>query len=594
MIPSILLIHGYTGSPTDFGPLVSELGEACPGAEIVALTLPGHDSQGPDFAQDAFLTAIAEAAAILQDGGRELILVGHSTGGVLALAAMAERGLRPRLLVLAAVPNRIDGSYLARWSAHSKVVPGARSGAISFTSVAQMVALINSIGTRPVFACPVLVLQGEADDLVLSAEVALWRTRFAPGPVRTVLVPGAGHHLFRGTGSAFVRDVVVRAVLDTGYTLSEGEETTLAQLVEDEPELRGFLSHSPFSASHVVRSPSSCEGGSPSPGLSFPPAGEPVFANIEITTRCNLRCVFCARTAGDRPVEDIPLETFQRILDLLPHAYRITLVGLGEPLLHPEVVDCVAMAAAQGRRVSLVTNALLLTPELSQQLLAAGLAGITFSLDAPNSELAAQVRAGTDLDKALSNIMGFNAKAKEARRSGHSVARAVFSAVSMTTLPFLEDLVRTVAQLDVDVLMLSDLNFEGNLAQTLWLNSSDTLTATVRQAVRTAFALRLPVLGVRGLEAFALPRRYQKHLLVPPTQLYMRSPLRTHCCSPWQTLPVSVDGSLTLCDCQPEQVVGKLLEQPFRDLWHGGALSDQRQRMLSQTPPRACAICPRF
>lgn len=593
MAPGILLIHGYTGSPSDFGLLAKQITDHLPGAEVIALPLPGHDEPGPDFALEVFLTAICAAAAKLQEGGRELILVGHSTGGILALTASLQRGLTPRLLVLAAVPNRIDGSYLTRWSAHRESrpdQPAQASATISFTAIAEMVTHINAIGAQSFTGCPVLLLHGQADDLVPPPEMQLWRARIAPGPVRSVRVPGAGHHLFTGLGSAFARDVVCRAVVDAAATLSEVERIHLAKLAEEEPDLKAFLSASPFSASHVVRSASGRPGPSILPTSAQDPPGEPIFANIEITTRCNLRCVFCARTTGSRPNEDMSIETFDRVLELLPHAYRITLVGLGEPLLHPQVVACVAMAAARGRRVSLVTNALLLTPDLSRQLLAAGLAGITFSLDAPTSELAAQVRSGTDLNKALENIKGFNALAK----ASPSVARAVFSAVSTVTLPYLEDLIRVVAGLDVDVLMLSDLNFQENLTSTLWRNPSPEVDAAVRRAIRTAFALHLPVLSVRGLEALALPHRYQEHLLVPPAQLYTRSSLHTHCWSPWQTVPVAVDGTITLCDCQPNQVAGNLLDEPFSALWGGGALSEQRQRMLSPAPPDACTICPRF
>ena len=308
----------------------------------------------------------------------------------------------------------------------------------------------------------------------------------------------------------------------------------IARLITDEPEAGRFLARSPGSARHLAACPGvAC--GTPHPALPEVADGEPVFANIEITTRCNLRCPFCARNASDRGDRDMAPELFERILDLLPHAYRITLVGLGEPLLHPDVAALVAAASARGRRVALATNALQLTGEMSRRLLDAGLDAIVFSLDAATPEVAAQVRPGTDLGRVLDNIKGFAAIADAQRR----VPQAVFSAVSTSTAPHLEQLVKTVAELGVDVLMLSDLNFRRNLGHSLWKNQDEAIAGAVHQAVRTAFALNLPVLSVRGLEEFALDVRYRAHLLVPPARLYHRSVRHTHCLSPWQTIPVA-------------------------------------------------------
>ena len=584
--PGILLIHGYTGSPEDLEPLAQVLAEAHGPEAVTALRLPGHgDGAVPGFDREAFLAAIGEAAAAL--AGRDLILVGHSTGGILALDAVARFGLNPALLVLASVPNRIDAAYQARWAEHGGGRPQA-----SFAAMAGLILLINATGARPLpGTCPVLILHGEEDRLVPVAETSRWRDRLA-GPGRTVLVPGGGHHPFQGPGQAFALDGVARAVADAAHRPGTEERALIARLVEEEPTVARFLAAAPGSGRHLALAPSGRRIGKTEPPLAPEGPGEPVFANIEITTRCNQACVFCARTAASPgPPRTMSLATFRRVLDLLPHAYRITLVGLGEPLMHPEVAEFVAEASAGGRRVSLATNAMLLTEDLARRLLAAGLAGIVFSLDATTPELAAQVRAGTVLETALENMRTFCRLAAEGPAK---VGCAVFSAVSLDTAPHLGRLVATVAGLGVDVLMLSDLNFPENLPHALWQHVDPPLREMLRQAVRQAFALGLPVLSVRGLEAFALPVHYQEHLLVPPASLYQRSSTHSHCHSPWQTLPVAVDGTVTLCDCQSRQKVGNLLTEPFSHLWRHGPLAEHRARMLGPEPPEACAICPRF
>jgi radical SAM protein with 4Fe4S-binding SPASM domain len=82
--------------------------------------------------------------------------------------------------------------------------------------------------------------------------------------------------------------------------------------------------------------------------------------------------------------------------------------------------------------------------------------------------------------------------------------------------------------------------------------------------------------------------------MIPPAQLYQRSATHTWCFSPWQTMPVDVEGNVTLCDCQPDYVIGNLFQSPFSEIWNGENFQRYRAAMLSQKPPEACKICPRF
>ena len=586
MTPGILMIHGYTGSPHDFEPLTAGIGTMPASVEVSAVLLPGHgDPSPPAFDPEGFVRAIGSEAERFRRSGREIVIVGHSTGGILALSAIAEYGIVPRLLVLVSVPNRIDGTHFERWRIH----PKGKSGA-SLTSLARMVTMTNRAGSeRRNGTYPVLLLHGERDGLVPPEDAFAWGNRF-PGPVRKVFVPRAGHDLFKGSHGGFAVDVVRRSVEDALHIVTDTEKETLRALISAEPSAGRFLAGSPGSARHLANSPGArVSRGEPiEPGPSADT--EPVFANIEITTRCNLRCAFCARAAIRREERDMPPERFARLLDLLPHAWRVTLAGLGEPLLHPDVADFVLEASSRGRRVTLVTNAVLLTEEMTRRLIAAGLDAVTFSLDAAGAGPASAVRAGAAVETAIENIRTFAAVSSETR----PVAKAVFSAVSSSTVPHLEHLVETVARLGVDALMLSDLNFPANRSRTVWKNADERTRATVRRAVRKAFSLRLPVLSVTGLEELAPAARYRDHLLIPPAGLYQRREKRRFCLSPWQALPVDVDGTMTVCDCRPDDPVGNIMDRPFGDLWNGSPMRRHRRGMLADPPVETCAACPRF
>jgi len=81
--------------------------------------------------------------------------------------------------------------------------------------------------------------------------------------------------------------------------------------------------------------------------------------------------------------------------------------GFGEPLSHPNIVDMVVEAKALGAPVELITNATLLTPQLSRELVRAGLDMLWVSLDGATPESYADIRLGAALPQVLENLACF-------------------------------------------------------------------------------------------------------------------------------------------------------------------------------------------
>lgn len=578
---AIVMVHGFSGSPNDLAPLSERLRVNFGEAALTPVVLPEHPSTGVlSFVEQRLTAAIGTCLHALHQEQREIVVIGHSSGGNLLLRALEETGITPVLVILAATPFAVGAEGLERWQCHRQGSDG-----LTLTSLATLVSLINATGAKgPERPWPLLLLAGAADTLVPGNEMAGWLTRFN-GQARMVTIAGADHQLFTGNGQddaiAFVMDAI------TDLTIKKLAD----KLSAVEPEARAFLPKNPGFAGHLARIPSGRRLLGLPVRLPERAEGDPVFANIEITRRCNLVCRHCARAFTGTDNEDMSIVNFRRLLAELPHTYRITLVGLGEPLLHPQVADFVAMAAKQSRRIALVTNATTLNEQLAARLLAAGLDSITFSLDSADPALLERLRPGSDLPVITGNIRRFTTLARQLDRP---VSMAVFAAISRQGLPGLPELVQLVGALGVQVLMLSDLNFAENQAASLSAAPESEVASTVRNAISDAFASGLPVLTVRALEEFGLEMRYRDALLLPVDQLYRRSPRHRFCHSPWQTLAINVRGEVALCDCQPDRVVGDLLEQPLADVWNSPAFCTQRQQMRSDSPPAACRICPRF
>lgn len=111
----------------------------------------------------------------------------------------------------------------------------------------------------------------------------------------------------------------------------------------------------------------------------------PRNATLLITGRCNLACAHCGvRSPGD----DLPLATWEKILDRLQEAKVLELVlSGGEPLARRDFGDFVQMITERPFRFSLNTNATLLTSGTASLLRKAGprLTSIMAGLDGPDA-----------------------------------------------------------------------------------------------------------------------------------------------------------------------------------------------------------------
>ena len=108
----------------------------------------------------------------------------------------------------------------------------------------------------------------------------------------------------------------------------------------------------------------------------------PIYAVWEITLACDLACRHCGSRAGrERPDELTTAEALDlvdQLADLGVH--EVTLIG-GEAYLRADWLDIVARIRARGMQVTMTSGGRGLTPELIARAQAAGLMGVSISID---------------------------------------------------------------------------------------------------------------------------------------------------------------------------------------------------------------------
>ena len=125
------------------------------------------------------------------------------------------------------------------------------------------------------------------------------------------------------------------------------------------------------------------------PGRQYPIT----YLFIEITNACNFKCTWCPDDIMERRRGFMKKDRVFRILDevaqkrgALGPVFPVKLHQMGEPFLHPDLVEIVARAEGQGVPIELNTNCGLITRENIDGLYKAGCTNIILSYQTPDPE----------------------------------------------------------------------------------------------------------------------------------------------------------------------------------------------------------------
>ena len=129
-----------------------------------------------------------------------------------------------------------------------------------------------------------------------------------------------------------------------------------------------------------------------------------VAVNLELTSKCNARCVMCPREAVLNPLIMKP-ETLQQAVDRLSpeDVFRTVIAGYGEPTTHPQFDQCIQIISKAAVRMDMVSNGQQLNKR-RLQLLDGVLDTLIISFSSIDPEVYAAVHVNLDQKRVMDNI----------------------------------------------------------------------------------------------------------------------------------------------------------------------------------------------
>jgi len=312
----------------------------------------------------------------------------------------------------------------------------------------------------------------------------------------------------------------------------------------------------------------------------------PLTLLVELTSKCNLSCRMCNVHHAAKSGMTIDDALLERTYEFAKTASTVYPFGLGEPLLHPNIAEIVGKYKSSGPSVGMVTNGMLLTKDISRELILKGLDHLVISVDAADASLFAEIRKGGDLRRILDNIRTMNGLKKSFNVQNPFLAfNVVAQAGNFHQLPQIVELAEELSILSVTI---TPITVHSHIAgiQDQALNSNiprwrELLDTCERKASAAGISI-------------TQDRLYHVMNGVSPEDLYHKT---IPCPEPFRFIGIRTNGDVfPCCNWDVDRPIAKLsrIEDPKVDLkksWADPSWQMLRQNVISGEYPDQCKAC---
>lgn len=294
---------------------------------------------------------------------------------------------------------------------------------------------------------------------------------------------------------------------------------------------------------------------------------------FELTNLCNLNCIMCGRNAADFKPTIFDMDWFRWFEPLFDTIEEVTLMGWGEPTMHPHFREMLEILDRHSARKYFCTNGMNLG-KLKDAIFDCHVDVFAVSLDGATHETNSRIRRGSDIRLIRKNLEEI-VQIKRERGLTYPWINFVFCAMksNLHEIPVMVQLASDIGIEEVKVVYLTA--FDDELAKEVLWDCQDEVRKVFQEAEELADKLGIV-------------------LKFPHIQGEDESGDKLHkdCFVAWRDFFLGSDGYVRPCMSTPVQFMKFDMEKSFEEMWNHERYQKYRQTVneLAQmdAPCRRC------
>ena len=215
---------------------------------------------------------------------------------------------------------------------------------------------------------------------------------------------------------------------------------------------------------------------------------------FELTNACNLNCIMCGRNAADFKPTVFDMDVFRSFEPLMDIVEEVTLMGWGEPTIHPNFIEMLEIINKHSARKYFCSNGMNLK-KIKNAIFDYNVDVFAVSLDGATDETNSRIRRGSKIDQITEDLKDI-VRIKKERGLKYPWINFVFCAMR-SNIRELPDLVRLAAEIGIEEVKVVYLTVFGDdlMNESLW-GQEELVKEVFEEAIRVGnelgILLKLP------------------------------------------------------------------------------------------------------